>query len=180
MSPDLWNIITAISAAIQAGVIIVALIFAIAQLREAGRARATEAMRQVFETLSSPEARRDRRLVYHSAGMKLDTIPDEQLQRLWGVALSFNNVGLLISRGYLPSEVVYDIYGDAAVRCYDVLKPLINQERERRGELDSSPYYLKYFEELARNSEEYLRKHYPNYRRTTYGSHESETIGGSH
>lgn len=169
MKADIWSIIVAISAAVQTIVVVIALLYAIAQLRESARARTTEAMKQVFEALSSPEARYERKLVYQSMGANLNEMPDKQLQPLWNVAISFNNVGLLIKRGFLPAEVVYGIYGDAAVRCWKVLKPLIEYERKRRGEQDTSPYYLKYFDELANNSEKYFKKHYPNYLRLTYG-----------
>lgn len=169
MSFDIWSAISAISAALQTILVIIALLYAIAQLREAARARATEAIRQVFEVLASPKARHERKLVYQSAGSDFSEMPDEQLQPLWNVAISLNNVGLLIARGFLPAEVVYGIYGDTAVRCWQVLEPLLRQERERRGERDTSPYYLKYFEEIANNSKEYLEKHYPNYLRLTYG-----------
>jgi len=168
MSTDIWNIITAISTAVQAIAVVIAILYAIAQLRESARARATEAMKQVFGVLSSPEARNERKLVYHSAGTDFGKVPDEQLQHLWNVAISFNNVGLLIKRGFIPSEVVYDIYGDAAVRCWKVLEPLLEQTRIQRGERDPLPYYLKYFEELACDSERFLRRHYPNYLRQTY------------
>jgi hypothetical protein len=168
MSIDIWGMISAISAAVQTVVVIGALFYAVAQLRESVRARATEAMRQVFEVLSNPEARYKRKLVYQSADISLAEISDERLQLLWDVALSFNNVGLLIQRRFLPAEVVYDIYGDAAVRCWRVLEPLVEEERQRRGERDTPPYYLKYFEKLASDSEEYLKNHYPNYLRLVY------------
>jgi uncharacterized protein YggT (Ycf19 family) len=174
MSADLWSIVAAVSAAVQTIVIIIALLFAIAQLRESARARSTEAMRQIFEALARPEARLERKLVYQSPGVNFDAMPDEELQHLWNVAISFNHVGLLVKRGYLPAEVVYDIYGDAAVRSWRVLKSLVEQERKRRGDQDDSPYYLKYFEELANSSEEYLKKHYPNYLLLTYRSSDSD------
>ena len=47
-------------------------------------------------------------------------------------------------------------------------KLLVEEERQRRGERDTPPYYLKYFEKLANDSEEYLKNHYPNYLRLVY------------
>jgi len=136
-------------------------------------------MRQVFEALARPGARLERRFVYQSAGANFDTMSDEELQRLWNVAMSFNHVGLLIKRGYLRAEVVYDIYGEAAVKCWRVLKPLVEQERKRCGEQGPPPYYLEYFGELANNSEEYLKKHYPNFLLLTYTSSHSSAGGES-
>lgn len=168
MNNEILQLINTTASIVQTTVLIGALWFAVIQVRESVRARATEAMRQVFEILSSPKSRNDRRFVYESVDANFDTMTKEQLQCLWDVAIAFNNVGLLLHRRYLPAETVYDIYGDAAVRCWNVLKPLLEQERQRRGEYDTNPYYLRYFEEFAHNSEVFIQKRYPRYQRLTY------------
>lgn len=64
VSPDVWNMVTAIATGIQAIVVIIAAVFAFYQVREANRARRDAVALALIERLNDVEAAQRRRRVY--------------------------------------------------------------------------------------------------------------------
>lgn len=99
----------------------------------------------------------------------LKTMPEREYHKHYdefaGVIMAFEDVGVLVAHRMLPPEIFLDSWSVEVVRCWAVVGPMVERQREKRGEAVGSahPYLFKHFEKLAAESEKYLRKNYPDY-----------------
>lgn len=107
----------------------------------------------LFNRLSLPEAREQRRWVYHHCEELSDAgkaseweKKPEVLDRLESVCTSFDWVGLSVQKGFLKEKDVIDLYGDSIIRLWVALRPWITHYRTTTG---SSDWLWENFKRLA-------------------------------
>jgi hypothetical protein len=86
---------------------------------------------------------------------KIEDFPAEReiLNKVW---VSFDHVGLMISFKLVSKKMVFEMYYDTIINCWETLKPYIQREREiRQGR------YQEYFEKLYIMSVKFRDKNYP-------------------
>jgi hypothetical protein len=82
MNPDSWTLAANIAQVFASVSVIVAILFAIIQLREATRARYLEALTKIFEDFRSEEFFQDRRFVYSHDEFVYESCNDEEKRRV--------------------------------------------------------------------------------------------------
>lgn len=135
--------------------------------RASRSARSIAVVKEIYDTLTHPQAREDRKFVYGYRDWKKDDFErlcdtdNEKYQRLLSVAVAFSNVGLFVEEGYISDKVVNSIFGLAIINCGKVLEELVRYEREQRKESfsdNAKHYYLKHFDSLVKEAKIYVKK----------------------
>lgn len=156
ISPDVWNMVTAIATGIQAIVVIIAAIFAFYQVREANRARRDAVALALIERLNDVEAAQRRRRVYSLKPKQVLCPSEQQLSDMGQVANEFHALGFLLKQGVVDERTVLGLYYGAATRGWAVLSPWIMKQRAKRGTL-----YAEYFEYLKDRAAIYIKEDRP-------------------
>jgi len=157
------NIIASIMSIIESIAVIMALIYAWRQIKEARRASNLGAIWEIFDMLSSEEMNNARKIVYQSRnhysslrqGKELDNIPHEARHNANKVANTLDRVGYLVRKGLIPEDLLLDNQKYIIARSWIALEPYVYYVREIR-EQDS---FLEYFQYISdRVFESYLQK----------------------
>lgn len=149
-----WVVIASIAQTIEAIAVVVALLYAWQQVKEARRELNLGALWQIFNELSSEEMNDARKTVYQnrelyqqlSDGQGLTDIPHEVRHDATKVANNLNRLGYLVFKGLIPEDLFLDNNRYVIARSWIALEPYVKHVREVRKE-DS---FLQYFEHLAK------------------------------
>ena len=157
------NTFASVMSIIESLAVIIALIYAWGQVKEARRASNLGAIWEIFDMLSSEEMNNARKVVYKSRnqysllqqGKGLDDIPHESRHNANKVANTFDRVGYLVKKGLIPEDLLLDNHKYIIARSWIALEPYVYHTREIRGQ-DS---FLEYFQYISdRVFQSYLRK----------------------
>jgi hypothetical protein len=148
-----WEAISAISTFVATIVIVVTGIFAILQLREMRHSRRLELFIELFDYLSSPEARQNRKFVYTSLPTDPSQLTDQHFFKIDEVLSSLDRVWILIEQKQLEAKFIIDSYGEMFLRLWTILYPIVLYERKRRGQ-----YYRMRAEALVEATRKRFRK----------------------
>jgi hypothetical protein len=142
---DVGSFLASVAAAI--GLILVAW-----QTREAQKARYLQATLAIFDDLGSEDSRTARKHVYTKLPARIDKFKDVDRYNAEKVIASLNRAALFCNTGYVNKEIIFAMYGEAFVKCWDKLNGLIMERRKTSG-----IQYAKEFEEAAKNASKYWR-----------------------
>jgi hypothetical protein len=149
-----WEIITSISTAISTLIIVASAIFAIVQIQEARRTRRLEILLSLFKDLSSTDAQKNRQHIYARLPTDPNKLSPDDLLIIDQVLSTMESVWILIHEKQIEKDFVLETYGVKFLRLWKVLHPIVEFERERKGQ-----FYSRRAEALVELSREYLMKH---------------------
>lgn len=78
------------------------------------------------------------------------------------VIRTLDRIGLLVNNNMMEPSIFYEPYCDALIRCWTVFGPIINKERELRGEMGKTPHTFVHLENLAKDAVKFHREHFSN------------------
>jgi len=158
-----WDAIAAIVQAIQTAAVIVALVYAWQQVKQARQQVKHSrqevrlgALWEIFKELDTDELRASRRYVYKNWQLyhllrddvtRLDSLPNEAWKRAQDVSNTLDRLGFMVYQGLFPKRLIWGGYRYVIARSWKALKPFINSVRKKRKQES----YQFYFEHLAKN-----------------------------
>lgn len=147
--PCNWQNWAALATVVQALVVLIALPFALFQLREATRSRELTATTQLLTEIGSPKIREARRYVLFDLQPDFDVsmLTNEQLDMVSSIAVAYDRVGFMIFENLLPRRALFEFHGDDIGLVWDKIQPLVRYYRE-----EAKPkrcHYCKHFQELV-------------------------------
>ena len=133
-----WEAVTGVFAGLTWLLLALAALVGYRQLKEIARARALEALERVHSELHTEGAKRDRGILYAS---RLDELSPEQIQGLSAeerilverVCDSWHHVAILVHHRLVKSSVLFEYFGEPALRSYKKLKGYIQHTKRQRG-----------------------------------------------
>ena len=151
---NIWEIITVVSIAIQAMAVVIAIAYAANELRSAAKDRDLAIVTKIDEIFNEPKARAARRHIFNELPPepgKLSREDYEMARHTWNL---MNLIGVYAHYSLASREMILELYSQQVARLWHKLEPHILYYRMERGN------FAAYFEELAKMSLEYRRKHY--------------------
>jgi len=153
--------ISAVATAVSAAAIAVSVFFVFPQLRRLRLSQEVSVALALYNRSTSPE-------MLEAAGWVKSAMPSEfsyqdylrhsdarrKLESLW---YYFEFIGVLVNRGYVREELVFDQQGAFIAGIWDKTEHLIKVRRQDR----QSPQYLENFELLAKRFVGWATKHPP-------------------
>ncbi len=142
---DVGNFLASVAAAI--GLILVAW-----QTREAQKARYLQATIAIFDDLGSDDSRNARKHVYTKLPARVEKYRDVDRYNAEKVIASLDRAALFCNTRYVNKEIIFAMYGEAFIKCWEKLSGSIMERRKTSG-----IQYAKDFEEAAKNAPKYWK-----------------------
>jgi hypothetical protein len=175
--PCNWQDWAALATIVQALVVLIALPFALFQLREATRSRELTATTQLLTEIGSPKIREARRYVLFDLqpDFIVSSLTKEQLDMVGSIAVAYDRVGYMIFENLLPPKALFEFHGDDIGLVWDKIQPLVRHYRkevkpERRN-------YCKHFKKLATEWLPDMRQKYEGKRPPPDSSLDPQAVG---
>jgi hypothetical protein len=150
---NMWEVISATSAAIQAIAVIFAIAYAARELRSAATDRHLALIFKLHDILSDPKARAARYYIFN----KLPSEPGNLSHEDYSIARDtwdlMNLIGTLAHHNLASRKLILELYSGQAVRLWYKLEPHIKHYRMEQGN------FAVHFEELAKMSMAYRKRH---------------------
>lgn len=141
----MWNLSNwaAIAQVVQSIVVLFALIYAVVQLNEAGKARKLQATRELINEIGDKEVREDRWFVLYEM-FDAAELSDDDHKRASRVAVAYDRVGYMVRQRLIPEDALFDWQQDEIELLWPKLEPVVTANRKTR------PHYCTHFEYLFR------------------------------
>ena len=128
-----WNMISAISTAFMALVILITAIFAVLQLREISRSRKVTAFMNLSQFLQREEIRRARRILIGTSGKSFEDWSEEEIEAAERACSTYDVAGIMVSKKLIEKDLVVNEWRDSIIKCWEAAKPMIEEYRKKRG-----------------------------------------------
>ena len=129
-----WNMITAISTASMALIILGTAIFAVFQLREIQSSRKLSAFISVRQFLQEESKRRARKiLITVLSGKDFKDWSEEEIETAEKACESYDFVGIMVSKKLIEKDFIVTEWRDSIIKCWEAAKPMIIKYRKTRG-----------------------------------------------
>jgi len=128
-----WNMITAMSTASMALIILVTAIFAVFQLREIQKSRKVTAFISVRQFLQEEGTRRARGILIAVSGKNFKDWSKEEIEAAEKACESYNFVGVMVSKKLIEKDFIVNKWRDSIIKCWEAAKPMIDEYRRTRG-----------------------------------------------
>ena len=151
MNADFWMLAANISQVIACAAIIIAIPFAIIQIKEATRARYLEALSRIFEEFRSEVFFKARRFVYSHEQFDWSCCSEDERITLERLINTYNRMAFLVEKGMIPKRLIFEIWSGALVASWQRLESYVNDRRAATGFSD----WAIQFEHLANLSKKY-------------------------
>jgi hypothetical protein len=145
-----------------AGVAAIGLVVAMVYFQS--RQRKFAGLIEIFKLLNGKEQREARAMLFEAYRKYKETgddsiFDDESYKEYVNRTISdFNEVGALVKKGLVSTNLFLDVYWNITLRCWNASKVIIHKRRKSRNYDD----YMISFEVLARDAERYRNKYSPN------------------
>jgi hypothetical protein len=145
-----------------AGVAAIGLVVAMVYFQS--RQRKFAGLIEIFKLLNGKEQREARAMLFEAYRKYKETgddsiFDDESYKEYVNRTISdFNEVGALVKKGLVSTNLFLDVYWNITLRCWNASKVIIHKRRKSRNYND----YMISFEVLARDAERYRNKYSPN------------------
>lgn len=131
---DFWSGLAAVSAAVQAAVVVMAAVYALLQVRESRRSSDLASLTHLYAQIDSDSAREDRRRLHNELPADLTgVLSAEQYALLYRVVGIFNFLGDLIAKKLLSFDLIADSHARPISRNWQRLEPWIRQQRQHEA-----------------------------------------------
>lgn len=158
-----WTAISGIAAIVQAIVVIIALVYAILQLKEASKARSLSVFLPLFEELNSPESVAQRKKLYTQIGSDPALYTDEQEELINNIVNQLDFLGFLTQNKLINFKLAAPLYYGTVIRCWEKSSAYVLHQRELR-----KTKFAYYFEFLYVKCKRYARIYKPDEQILTY------------
>ncbi len=161
MSSETWTIVSAVAAIISALAVAVSLLLVLLQLRRMRLAQETDTAVALYEKSTGPEMleaidwiKNIMPASFSYENFKADADARRRIQR---VLYHFEFVGVLVHRGYMSPEIVFDQEGSLITGMWEKVTQVIQARRAERKDLR----YMENFELLCVVYAEWARRQKP-------------------
>jgi len=127
-----WNMITAISTASMALIILVTAIFAVLQLWEIKRSRKVTAFVSLSQFLQEEATRKARGILIGASGKKFNDWSKEEIEAAEKVCSTYDVAGIMLSKKLIEKDLLME-WRDSLIKSWEVAKPMIIEYRKTRG-----------------------------------------------
>lgn len=128
-------------------VLAIALVFAIIQAREAGRARKLQATKAVLDEIGNDDVRRARSWVLDKlpgpGQLDISKLSEGDRWTALRVAVALDRVGYMVRQGLIPKDALFNWQRDEIEQLWTKLRPIVMDVRGKR------PHYCAQFQWLA-------------------------------
>jgi len=128
-----WNMITSISTAIMALIILFTVIFAVFQFREIHRSRKVTTFISVRQFLQEEVTRRARGILIRVSGKGFKDWSREEIEAAEKACETYNFVGIMVSKKLIEEDFIANEWRDSIIKCWKAAKPMIVEYRRTRG-----------------------------------------------
>ncbi|MBN2089236.1 DUF4760 domain-containing protein [candidate division KSB1 bacterium] len=142
---DVGTFFSSVAAAI--GLILVAW-----QTRETRKARQLQATIAIFDDLGSEDSRSSRQYVYTKLPDLIENYNDDDKYHVQKVIASLNRAALFCNTKHVNKEIIFAMYGESFVKCWNKLSGFIRERRKISG-----MQYASQFEYAAKNASKYWK-----------------------
>jgi hypothetical protein len=156
MLNDIISIIANIALALS---VVVAVVFGIAQVQQAGRDRRE---RLTLETLRNFQSREFAKLILYvtahnmpATQKELRALPDEEQVAFVQLSQEMESLGLAVAEGMINLDLVDKTLGSFVVTSFEKYKPIFTEMRENLPD----PFMAEYFQWLAERINQRMREH---------------------
>lgn len=154
MNANFWMLAANISQVIACIAVIIAIPFAIIQIKEATRARYLEALSRIFEEFRSEVFFKDRRFVYSHEQFDWNSCNKDERIRIERLINTYNRMAFLVEKGMIPQRLILEIWSGALTASWQKLESYVKDRRAATGFSD----WAIQFEHIANLSKKYRIK----------------------
>ncbi len=152
-SPIDWTAVGAIATAVQTLAVIVALIYAVRQVKEANKARTISVFLPVYEQINSPESVANRKSLYNDLPHDVKLYSEGHNTLANTIVNQFDFLGYLSANHLADKYLILPLYYGTIIRCWEACLPYITHQRELR-----KVNFAEYFEFLYRHCLDFIVK----------------------
>jgi len=148
---EFWTMLTAISALITAGVIVITAIFAAFQLIEASKSRKANIFMNIAQFLQREHIREARGTLIKTSRREKDfnKWTDEEKGSAEQACSTYNVAGIMVKRNLIEPDFVVKEWNDSIIKCWEAAQPMVEEYRKTRGRT-----FWNDFEELYKKAKE--------------------------
>jgi len=130
-----WNMISAISTAFMAFVVLIAAILAVLQLREISRSRAVSAFMELSRFLQREEIRKARGILINiPKDRNLEDWSVEEREAAEKASHTYDVAGIMVFKKLIEEDLIVNEWRDSIIKCWEAAEPMIMEYRKGRGE----------------------------------------------
>ena len=148
-----WDAVSAIANSISALIVLAAAIFALMQFRGFAKASQAEALSRMFTEFHSLQAYNNREKAMSLCISSIDNLCTTDKIAIMEVIDLHERYALLARKGYVPKDILLDMYSDLYIRVWNHLQSFICAYRSTAGSVN----YGEHFEYFVAISERYRR-----------------------
>ncbi|NSW52882.1 MAG: hypothetical protein HPY85_10290 [Anaerolineae bacterium] len=162
LQQDLWSMVASLSTAVTAAAILSAGFVAHQEIQSANKSRYLAVMENLFQDLNAREQIMARKWIYRNlqdfeGEATLAALDEEGKYQVKIVLNEIDKIAFLTQSGFIPLDEIMRWINPMVVKSWQVLAPLVQLQRELRGE----PDYYRDAEVLAQACITWRREHYP-------------------
>ena len=166
MNSGFWEVVPTIASVIEAVAVVIALVYASREVRNAGKDRHLTLVLKINEMLDQPSARAARYHVFN----EMESEPGKLSRDSYNLARDTWNMmdllGVIADNDLASKDLLLELYSLQVVRLWSRLAPHIHYYRKERGDIAS------HFENLALESRVYRKLKFGEEEPSTYSSGE--------
>ena len=126
--------LSAVSTAFTALVILITAILAILQLRENSRSRKVTAFISLYQFLQQEEIRKARGILIGISRGNFKDWSKEDIEASEKACHTYDVAGIMVSKKLIEEDLVVNEWRDSIIKCWEAAKPMILEYRKERGE----------------------------------------------
>jgi len=151
---NIWEVVSAVSAAIQTLAVLIAIIYAAKEVRSAANDRHLAIIFKLHEAFNDSKARAARYHIFNNLPSEPGKLSREDYAMARDTWNLMDQIGIIAHHNLASREMILELYSLQVVRLWEKLEPHIQHYRIERGN------FAVYFEKLARMSREYRKKQF--------------------
>jgi len=144
-----WGMVSAISTAFMALVILITAVFAALQLKQVSKSRKAETFMELSKYLQREEIREARRILIGISGKDYKDWSKEETEAAEKVSHTYDVAGVMVFRKLIEKELVVDEWRRSIIKCWKAAEPMIKGYQKERGK-DFWHNFEKLYEEAKK------------------------------
>lgn len=148
-----WPSVGGFAQAVEALVVLVAVVVAFRHLREARKSRILSLFLPIYQNINSLEAKAQRKVLFEKAPIDVDHLTNNENLTINEIVSQFDFLGFLLKHKVIEKSLIRCFYYGMVIRTWDCAWPYIMNQRKIRG-----AKYAQYFELLAKDCKNYLNR----------------------
>jgi hypothetical protein len=129
-----WSMVSAVSAAFMALVILTTAILAVLQLREVSRARKATAFADISQFLQREEIRKARGILIGIPKKDFKNWTNKEIEAAEKACHTYDVAGIMVFKKLIEPDLIAAEWRHSIIKCWEAAEPMITEYRKERGE----------------------------------------------